>query len=95
MREEKLFDKLSKEIKEKYINLFLEKVEENIFDANLFNQESITKEKLNKIIEIIINKNTVKSFKGDLSTNSLIKFYHFTINSNIKENEKNDFISNF
>ena len=93
--QEKLFDKLSKEIKEKYINLFLKKVEENIFDANLFNQESITKEKLNKIIEIIINKNTVKSFKGDLSTNSLIKFYHFTINSNIKENEKNNFISNF
>ena len=42
---ESFFEELSKEIKEKYINLFLEKLGEKSFDIKIFNQENIIKEK--------------------------------------------------
>ena len=62
---------LSKEIKEKFILFFIEIINLKIYDIKYFNANNITKEQLSKIIEVIINKNSVKSYKGDLSTNSL------------------------
>ena len=93
--QEKFFQELSIEIKEKFITFLSDIINNKIFNSKIFNQENITKTQLNKIIEVIINKNTIKTFKGDISTNSLIKFYHFIINSNIEEKEKEDFILNF
>lgn len=72
---EKFSSELSKDIKEKFILLFKDIIKS--FDIKYFNQDNIKDDKINKIVEITINKNSVKSFKGDLSTNSLIKFYHF------------------
>jgi len=100
--QEKFFQELSNEIKEKFIIFFIEIINTNLFDTKFFNQKNITKEQLNKLIEIIINKNTVKTYKGDLSTNSLIKYYHYIFISNIDDKEKelfektkNDFIEMF
>jgi tRNA-Thr(GGU) m(6)t(6)A37 methyltransferase TsaA len=100
--QEKFFQELSNEIKEKFILFFIEIINTKLFDTKFFNQKNITKEQLNKLIEVIINKNTVKTYKGDLSTNSLIKYYHYIFISNIDDKEKklfvktkNDFIEMF
>ena len=100
--QEKFFQELSNEIKEKFILFFIEIINTKLFDTKFFNQKNITKEQLNKLIEVIINKNTVKIYKGDLSTNSLIKYYHYIFISNIDDKEKelfektkNDFIEIF
>ena len=84
---------LSKEIKEKFILFFIENLK--IYDIKYFNKNNITKEQLSKIIEVIINKNSVKSYKGDLSTNSLIKYYHYILIPNIDDKIKIDFIISF
>ena len=83
---ELFFKELSSEIKTLFIQFLQKILSEKTLDIKYFNEENITNEKLNKIIEFIINKNSVKSFKGDLSTNSLIKFYHYII----KENKDNN-----
>ena len=100
--QEKFFQELSNEIKEKFILFFIEIINTKLFDTKFFNQKNIKKEQLNKLIEVIINKNTVKTYKGDLSTNSLIKYYHYIFISNIDDKEKelfektkNDFIEMF
>ena len=100
--QEKFFQELSNEIKEKFILFFIEIINTKLFDTKFFNQKNITKEQLNKLIEVIINKNTVKTYKGDLSTNSLIKYYHYIFISDIDDKEKelfektkNDFIEIF
>ena len=103
LSEQEIFIKeLSEEIKEKFILFFIEIINTKLFALKYFNQNNITKEQLKKIIQVIINKNSVKSYKGELSTNSLIKYYHYIFISNIedKENEefkkiKNDFITLF
>ena len=58
---EKLFQELSNEIKEKFISFFIEIINAKLFDIKYFNQNNISKEQLNKLIEVIINKNSVKS----------------------------------
>ena len=100
--EEKFLQELSIEIKKKFITFFLEIINTKLFEIKYFNENNITKERLNKIIEVIINKNSVKTYKGDLSTNSLIKYYHYIFNVDLEEKEKelfekakNDFISTF
>ena len=100
--EEKFLQELSIEIKKKFISFFLEIINTKLFEIKYFNKNNITKERLNKIIEVIINKNSVKTYKGDLSTNSLIKYYHYIFNVDLEEKEKelfekakNDFISTF
>ena len=100
--EEKFLQELSIEIKKKFITFFLEIINTKLFEIKYFNKNNITKERLNKIIEVIINKNSVKTYKGDLSTNSLIKYYHYIFNVDLEEKEKelfekakNDFISTF
>lgn len=100
--EEKFLQELSIEIKKKFITFFLEIINTKLFEIKYFNKNNITKERLNKIIEVIINKNSVKTYKGDLSTNSLIKYYHYIFNADLEEKEKelfekakNDFISTF
>ena len=87
------FNEISLEIKSLFIQYIKKIFSEKIFELKYFNEDNISDEKLDKIIVFIINKNTVKSFKGDLSTNSLIKFYHYIL----KEKEENieDFISIF
>ena len=103
LSEQEIFLKeLSEEIKEKFILFFIEIINTKLFEQKFFNQNNLAKEQLNKIIHVIINKNSVKSYKGDLSTNSLIKFYHYIFISNIENKEKeafekikNDFISLF
>ena len=100
--EEKFLQELSIEIKKKFITFFLEIINTKLFEIKYCNKNNITKERLNKIIEVIINKNSVKTYKGDLSTNSLIKYYHYIFNVDLEEKEKelfekakNDFISTF
>ena len=98
-----LFSKnLSLEIKSLFIQYINKILTEKILEIKYFNLENVSIEKLNEIIEVIINRNSVKSYKGDLSTNSLIKFYHFilkekeeNIDTNIFEKNKADFISIF
>ena len=89
--QETFFQDLSNEIKEKFINFFIEIIDIKKIEIKYLNQKNITREQLNKIIEVIINRNTVKSFKGDLSTNSLIKYYHFLFISDIDNKEKEIF----
>jgi len=96
------FKDLSLEIKSLFIQFIKKIFTEKFLEIKYFNTENTTEEELNKIIEFIINKNSVKSYKGDLSTNSLIKFYHFilkdkeeNIDNKIFEKNKQDFISIF
>ena len=93
---------ISLEIKSLFIQYINKIFSDKILETKYFKLENTSNEKLNEIIEVIINKNSVKSFKGDLSTNSLIKFYHFilkekeeNIAQNIFEQNKSDFISIF
>ena len=93
---------ISLEIKTLFIQYINKIFSDKILETKYFKLENTSNEKLNEIIEVIINKNSVKSFKGDLSTNSLIKFYHFilkekeeNIAQNIFEQNKSDFISIF
>ena len=93
---------ISLEIKSLFIQYINKILIEKILEIKYFNSENISKEKLDQIIEVIVNQNSVKSFKGDLSTNSLIKFYHYilkekeeNIAQNIFEQNKSDFISIF
>ena len=83
---ELFFKELSLEIKALFIQFMKKIISEKIIDIKYFNEENITNEKLDKIISFIINKNTVKSFKGNLSTNSLIKFYHYIIKETLDNN---------
>ena len=99
---EVFFKDLSLEIKSLFIQFIKKIFTEKFLEIKYFNTENTTEEELNKIIEFIINKNSVKSYKGDLSTNSLIKFYHFilkdkeeNIDNKIFEKNKQDFISIF
>jgi len=96
------FKDLSLEIKSLFIQFIKKIFTEKFLEIKYFNTENTTEEELNKIIEFIINKNSVKSYKGDLSTNSLIKFYHYilkdkeeNIDNKIFEKNKQDFISIF
>ena len=91
LEQEKFFKELSYEIKERFISFFIEIINTKLFDIKHFNQNNISKEQLNKLIEVIINKNSVKSYKGDLSTNSLIKYYHYIFASNIEDKDKEEF----
>ena len=99
---EVFFKDLSLEIKSLFIQFIKKIFTEKFLEIKYFNTENTTEEELNKIIEFIINKNSVKSYKGDLSTNSLIKFYHYilkdkeeNIDNKIFEKNKQDFISIF
>jgi hypothetical protein len=76
---EVFFKDLSLEIKSLFIQFIKKIFTEKFLEIKYFNTENTTEEELNKIIEFIINKNSVKSYKGDLSTNSLIKFYHYIL----------------
>ena len=93
--QEKFISELCEEIKEKFILFFIEIINLKIYDKKNFNINNTTKEQLNKVIEVIINKNSVKSYKGDLSTNSLIKHYHYILTPNLDDKIKTDFISSF
>ena len=99
INEQKSFDLFLQEISLGLKTLFIQfitKIEtENIIDIKYLKEENTSEEKLNTIIEFIINKNTVKSFKGDLSTNSLIKFYHHIIKEKAENSDKDDYISCF
>ena len=66
---EQMFSDISQDIKGKFISLFLDIIELKLFDINFFDKDNISKEQLNIIIDFTINKNSVKLFKGDLSTN--------------------------
>ena len=57
-----------------------------------FNENNI--KNLNDKIEFVININTVKTNRGDFSTNSLQKFYYIFLKSK-EEKFKNSFIENF
>ena len=99
---EVFFKDLSLEIKSLFVQFIKKIFTEKFLEIKYFNTENTTEEELNKIIEFIINKNSVKSYKGDLSTNSLIKFYHYilkdkeeNIDNKIFEKNKQDFISIF
>ena len=99
---EVFFKDLSLEIKSLFIQFIKKIFTEKFLEIKYFNTENTTEEELNKIIEFIINKNSVKSYKGDLSTNSLIKFHHYilkdkeeNIDNKIFEKNKQDFISIF
>ena len=99
---EVFFKDLSLEIKSLFIQFIKKIFTEKFLEIKYFNTENTKEEELNKIIEFIINKNSVKSYKGDLSTNSLIKFYHYilkdkeeNIDNKIFEKNKQDFISIF
>ena len=99
---EVFFKDLSLEIKSLFIQFIKKIFTEKFLEIKYFNTENTIEEELNKIIEFIINKNSVKSYKGDLSTNSLIKFYHYilkdkeeNIDNKIFEKNKQDFISIF
>ena len=99
---EVFFKDLSLEIKSLFIQFIKKIFTEKFLEIKYFNTENTTEEELNKIIEFIINKNSVKSYKGDLSTNSLNKFYHYilkdkeeNIDNKIFEKNKQDFISIF
>ena len=92
---ELFFKELSSEIKSLFIKFIKKILTEKIIDISYFNEENTSEEKLNKIIEFIINKNSVKSYKGDLSTNSLIKFYHYIIKEKQENSDKNNFILTF
>ena len=99
---EVFFKDLSLEIKSLFIQFIKKIFTEKFLEFKYFNTENTTEEELNKIIEFIINKNSVKSYKGDLSTNSLIKFHHYilkdkeeNIDNKIFEKNKRDFISIF
>ena len=99
---EVFFKDLSLEIKSLFIQFIKKIFTEKFLEIKYFNTENTTEEELNKIIEFIINKNSVKSYKGDLSTNSLIKFHHYilkdkeeNIDNKIFEKNKRDFISIF
>ena len=89
------FKELSQEIKLLFIQFSKKITTEKLFDLNYFNEENLSEEKLNKLIEFIINKNSVKSYKGDLSTNSLIKFYHYIIKEKEESINENNLISSF
>ena len=93
LKAELFLKELSSEIKSLFIHFLKITISEKIIDIKNFIEENISDEKLNKLIEFIINKNSVKSYKGDLSTNSLIKFYHYIIKEET-ENKEN-FISIF
>ena len=92
---ELFFKELSSEVKSLFIQFIKKILTEKIIDISYFNEENTSEEKLNKIIEFIINKNSVKSYKGDLSTNSLIKFYHYIIKEKQENSDKNNFILTF
>ena len=92
---ELFFKELSSEIKSLFIKFIKKILTEKILDISYFNEENTSEEKLNKIIEFIINKNSVKSYKGDLSTNSLIKCYHYIIKEKQENSDKNNFILTF
>lgn len=89
--QENFFQELSNEIKEKFIIFFIDIINAKLFDIRFFNKKNITKEQLTILVEVIINKNSVKSYKGDLSTNSLMKFYHYIFISCIENKEKETF----
>ena len=96
---ENFMQNLSLEIKDKFILFFLEIINSKIIDIRFFNQKNLEQKELNKIIKVIINKNSVKTYKGELSTNSLIKYYHYIFVSEVEDKEKelfektkNDFI---
>ena len=89
---------ISLEIKDTFIQYINDILDKKNLDIQYFNNDNITKEKLDKLIEFIINKNSVKSYKGDLSTNSLIKFYHYILietNDDIQAKNKENFIIDF
>ena len=99
---ENFMQNLSIEIKDKFILFFLEIINSKIIDIRFLNQKNLEKQELNKIIKVIINKNSVKTYKGELSTNSLIQYYHYIFVSEVEdkekelfEKEKNDFIPLF
>ena len=93
--QEKFISELCEEIKEKFILFFIEIINLKIYDKKYFNINNTTKEQLNKVIEVIINKNSVKSYKGELSRNSLIKHYHYLLTPNLDDKIKTDFITSF
>ena len=99
INEQKPFDLFLQEISLGLKTLFIQFITkiktENIIDIKYLKEENTSEEKLNTIIEFIINKNTVKSFKGDLSTNSLIKFYHHIIKEKAENSDKDNYISCF
>ena len=88
---ENFFQELSNEIKERFISFFVEIINTKLFNIQFFNQNNISKERLNNLIEVIINKNSVKTYKGDLSTNSLIKYYRYIFIPNIEDKDKEEF----
>ena len=99
---ENFMQNLSIEIKDKFILFFLEIINSKITDIRFLNQKNLEKQELNKIIKVIINKNSVKTYKGELSTNSLIQYYHYIFVSEVEDKEKelfekakNDFIPLF
>ena len=99
---ENFMQNLSIEIKDKFILFFLEIINSKIIDIRFLNQKNLEKQELNKIIKVIINKNSVKTYKGELSTNSLIQYYHYIFVSEVEDKEKelfekakNDFIPLF
>ena len=92
-KSELFLKELSLEIKTLFIQFIKIIITEKIIDIKNFIEENISDEKLNKLIEFIINKNSVKSYKGDLSTNSLIKFYHYIMKE--EKEDKENFISIF
>ena len=89
---------ISLEIKDIFIRFINDILDKKNLDIQFFNNDNITKEKLFKIIEFFINKNSVKSYKGDLSTNSLIKFYHYILKETKNDTDtknKENFIIDF
>ena len=86
-KSELFLKELSLEIKTLFIQFIKIIITEKIIDIKNFIEENISDEKLNKLIEFIINKNSVKSYKGDLSTNSLIKFYHYIVKEENEDKE--------
>ena len=86
-KSELFLKELSLEIKSLFIQFIKIIITEKIIDIKNFIEENISDEKLNKLIEFIINKNSVKSYKGDLSTNSLIKFYHYIVKEENEDKE--------
>ena len=80
---------LKKEIIEVFNNIY-EKY--NNEEKQNFNENNI--KNLNNNIEFVININTVKTNRGDFSTNSLQKFYHIFLKSK-DEKFKETFIKNF
>ncbi len=80
---------LKKEIIEVFNNIY-EKY--NNEEKQNFNENNI--KNLNNNIEFVININTVKTNRGDFSTNSLQKFYHIFLKSK-DEKFKESFIKNF